>query len=49
MRLVGLNGKKERGYIMELVYSYAKHGYVAYYPSIDYDAYDEYEEEMWYI
>lgn len=34
---------------MEMVYSYVKRDYVEYEPPVDYDAYDEYEEEKYFI
>lgn len=34
---------------MELIYSYVKRDYAEYYLPIDYDSYNEYEEETWYI
>lgn len=34
---------------MEMIYSYVVRAYVEYEPPVDYDAYDEYEEEEYYI
>ena len=39
----------ERRKIMEMVYSYVKREYVEYEPPVDHDAYDEYEDQEFYI
>ena len=34
---------------MEMIYSYVTHGLVEYEPPVNYDAYDEHENDMYFI